>query len=111
MKNMPVLLASFFIFCTQVHAEPQRYALVDSSGIVQNVIALDAGSDYSPPSGLSLVLDAGAIAAPQGTYSKQSGFAPPVVVSQPVVAPIDATAKLKAFLASNPDVAKLISGQ
>lgn len=91
-------------------AAPERFALVDSDGKVQNVTVIEPGAKYDPPDGTRLVRDASNVAVPGGSYSMFGGFSPP---SPPLkqsqlsvaVSPVD---KLKKFLDSNPDVASLL---
>lgn len=56
----------FMSICVAAHAD--NYALVDGSGIVQNIIVWDGVSPYTPPPGQNPVL-AGTGAAVGGTYS------------------------------------------
>lgn len=55
----------------------KRYALVDSNGLIQNVIIWDGVSEWSPPDGLTEVEDTAQVATIGGTYLNGVFTAPP----------------------------------
>ena len=60
-----------------------NYALIDSNGVVQNIVVWDGVSPWTPPDGLTAVLNPETVCAGIGWTYESKAFVAPALVADP----------------------------